>query len=76
MRLQSRAASEIGGLFDSADQDLRWAAAIAAYAEILKQSPYAIPNAREQLRTVFAAQADHDFARSEFLKLFDAQAAL
>jgi Ca-activated chloride channel family protein len=74
--VQKLAPSEIGGLFDSADEDLRWAAAIAAYAELLKHSPYAVPSAREQLRTVFAAQAERDFARMEFLKLFDAAAAL
>jgi Ca-activated chloride channel family protein len=73
--VQKLAPSEIGALFDSADQDLRWAAAIAAYAEVLKQSPYAMPSAREQLRTVFAAQAERDFARGEFLKLFDAAVA-
>jgi Ca-activated chloride channel family protein len=70
--VQKLAPSEIGALFDSADQDLRWAAAIAAYAEILRRSPYALPSAKAQLRTVFAAQAERDFARGEFLKLFDA----
>jgi Ca-activated chloride channel family protein len=70
--MQKLAPSEIGALFDSADQDLRWAAAIAAYAEILKHSPYALPSSTTQLRTVFAAQAERDAARAEFLKLFDA----
>jgi len=74
--VQKLAPSEIGALFDSADQDLRWAAAIAAYAEILKLSPYALPSAKAQLRTVFAAQAERDFARGEFLKLFDAAIAV
>jgi Ca-activated chloride channel family protein len=74
--VQKLAPSEIGALFDAADQDLRWAAAIAAYAEILKRSPYALPSAKAQLRTVFAAQAERDFARAEFLKLFDAAIVL
>lgn len=74
--VQKLAPSEIGALFDSADQDLRWAAAIAAYAEILKSSPYALPGSKTQLRAVFAAQAERDFARGEFLKLFDAAVGL
>jgi Ca-activated chloride channel family protein len=74
--MQKLAPSEIGALFDAADKDLRWAAAIAAYAEILRGSPYAIPTAKDQLRTVFADQANRDFARTEFLKLFDAASAI
>jgi Ca-activated chloride channel family protein len=70
------APSEIGALFDSADQDLRWAAAMAAFAEVLRQSPYAMPNATPQLRSVFESQAARDVARGEFLELFDANAAM
>lgn len=70
--MQKLAPSEIGALFDAADQDLRWAAAMAAYAEILKKSPYAVPGAKAQLRSVFEAQSGRDTARAELLKLFDA----
>lgn len=65
------APSEIGGLFDEADRDLRWAAAMAAFAEILKQSPYATPKQLDALREVFAEQAERDSERMEFLTLFD-----
>jgi Ca-activated chloride channel homolog len=65
------APSEIGSLFDQADQDLRWAAAMAAFAEILKQSPYATPTQLAALRGVFAGQAERDTERKEFLSLFD-----
>jgi Ca-activated chloride channel family protein len=68
--------SEIGGLFDQADQDLRWVAAMAAFAEILKQSPYATPAQLGALREVFASQAERDTERREFLTLFDATIAV
>lgn len=68
---QSLKPGDIGASFDAADKDMRWAAAIAAYAEIVRKSPYALPNARDQLRTIFADQAARDFARTEFLKLYD-----
>jgi hypothetical protein len=45
--------------------------AIAAFAEILKESPYAAPRALEQLRDVFVSQRNRDPERAEFLKLFD-----
>jgi hypothetical protein len=50
---------------------LRYAASIAAFAEILKQSPYAAYDKLDALREVFAAQAERDGERKEFLGLFD-----
>jgi Ca-activated chloride channel homolog len=57
--------------FSDADQDLQYSAAIAAFAEILKHSPYATPDKLDQLREVFAAQQERDVERKEFLALFD-----
>jgi Ca-activated chloride channel family protein len=52
------------------DPDLSWAIALAAFAEILKQSPYAEPGALAALEATFAAQAARDDDRGEFLDLF------
>jgi len=57
--------------FADADQNLRYSAAVAAFAEILKQSPYAAYDKLETIRTVFDAQKDRDIERKEFLDLFD-----
>lgn len=57
--------------FDDADQDLRYSVAVSAFAEILKQSPYAAPDKLDTLRKVFDAQQDRDIERKEFLGLFD-----
>jgi len=57
--------------FDKADEDLRYSAAVAAFAEILKGSPYATPDKLDLLREVFEAQQDRDIERKEFLGLFD-----
>jgi Ca-activated chloride channel family protein len=70
------APSAIGALFDQADEDLRWAAGIAAFAEILKKSPYATPTQLSALREVFAALAERDSERMEFLMLFDKASTL
>jgi Ca-activated chloride channel homolog len=52
------------------DPDLAWAISLAAYAEILKQSPYANPDALEALEATFEAQSGRDDERAEFLELF------
>lgn len=57
--------------FAEANDDLRWTVAIAAFAELLKQSPYAAPTALGVLREVFSAQSERDVDREEFLDLFD-----
>lgn len=64
-------ASSMATPFAQADDDLRWAAALAAYAEILKQSPYATLDQLGVIREVFAGQQDRDIERKEFLGLFD-----
>lgn len=57
--------------FEGAGGDLQYAAAVAAYAEILKGSPYASEDALSAIRIVLAEQAARDEARAEFLRLFD-----
>jgi hypothetical protein len=65
------AASEKPSTFQDADRNLRWTVAIAAFAESVKQSPYAVPGSRERLREVFVEQQERDSERQEFLQLFD-----
>ncbi|HEY8923557.1 MAG TPA: von Willebrand factor type A domain-containing protein [Polyangia bacterium] len=53
-----------------ADPDLRWAAGIAAFAEILKKSPFADPTFLPEIDAVVAAQAARDGDRTEFAQLY------
>ncbi|TNF23492.1 MAG: DUF3520 domain-containing protein [Deltaproteobacteria bacterium] len=62
--------------FDDAGDDLRWAAAIAAFAEILKGSPYGDVAHLDLIGTVVGEQADADPDRGEFSTLFQAARAL
>jgi hypothetical protein len=52
------------------DADLRWATAVAAFAEILKRSPYADRAFLPAIETIVAEQAARDTDRSEFAQLF------
>jgi len=52
--------------------DFAWAVAVASYAEVLKQSPYADPDKLDSMALIFEAQAQHDEDRAEFKALFDA----
>jgi Ca-activated chloride channel homolog len=54
----------------AADADLRWAASVAAFAEILKRSPFADRNALPIIEAVVAEQAERDADRAEFAQLF------
>jgi Ca-activated chloride channel family protein len=56
---------------DVADQDLRWATAVAALAEILKGSPYADRSFIPAIRSICAAQAPRDVDRQEFDTLLE-----
>lgn len=51
---------------DAADEDLRWAVAVAALAELVKGSPFADAAHLDQIRAIFAEQAARDQARQEF----------
>lgn len=53
-----------------ADADLRWAIAMAAYAEILRHSPFADPKAIPQLEGIFKEQSTLDNDRKEFYRLY------
>ena len=63
------AASDVCAL-DAADADLRWAAAVAALAEILKGSPYADRAALPTIEAIVTQQASRDADRAEFAALF------
>jgi Ca-activated chloride channel family protein len=56
---------------EGADQDLRWAAAVAGLAEILKKSPYASKSFLPSIRSICAAQATRDADRTEFSALLE-----
>jgi Ca-activated chloride channel family protein len=60
----------LGTNLSAADADLRWAASVAAYAEILKQSPFADRSALPTIETVVTDQAGRDADRTEFAQLF------
>ena len=61
--------SAVGANLGAADRDLRWAAAVAAFAEILKRSPFADRTAVPQIESIVAEQAARDTDRTEFATL-------
>ena len=73
---ESLTPEEVHTGFENAASSLQWAAAVAAYAEILKESPYASNSALEAISQVLEAQADLDEDRKEFLALFQAANSL
>lgn len=62
--------ADVASSFDDADSDLQWASAIAAFAEILKESPYAQYDALDAIESVVNARAGTDADRLEFVSLF------
>lgn len=50
----------------TADEDLRWALAVAAFAEIIKASPFADKAHLDQISAIVAEQSSRDAARAEF----------
>lgn len=54
----------------AADEDMQYAVAIAAFAEILKSSPYAHRDALGQIEEITSAQTVRDADRAEFGELF------
>lgn len=54
----------------AADMDLQWAAAVGAFAEILRGSPFANRAALPQIEAVVEAQKGRDAGRAEFAGLF------
>jgi len=61
---------EVASGFEGSGSALQWAAAVAAYAEILKQSPYAAPSDLAGIEAVLNAQKGLDSDRAEFFELF------
>jgi len=55
--------------FTQADPDFQWAFAVAAFAELLQESPYARPDAWELVSNVTSAQAGRDSARRELSRV-------
>ena len=57
---------------EAIDDDFAYAAAIAAFAELLKESPFAVPGDLERIAPIIAAQASRDDDRARFGPLFEA----
>ncbi len=65
------AASEVNASRDDLDADFRWAAAVATFAEILKQSPFASRAQLPQIDAIIAADPGNASGdKSEFVTLF------
>jgi Ca-activated chloride channel homolog len=64
-------ASKLNDDLGVADEDLRWAVAVAGLAEILKGSPYASKAFLPSIRSIAAAQATRDADRAEFVALLE-----
>lgn len=60
-----------GGAFEDAPGDLQWAASIAAFAEILKESPFADAGNLEVIESVVSAHMGKDADRVEFSTLLE-----
>jgi hypothetical protein len=70
------AASDIAESLMVADPDLRWAAAVAAFAEQLKHSPYADARGTGIIKEIVMSQSERDADRREFALLFGKATAL
>lgn len=60
----------------TADADLRWAVAVASFAELLRGSPYLKNSVLPELRALLEPSQGDEPARREFLTLFDQAAKL
>ena len=56
--------------FAAATDDFKWATAIAAFAEILKGSPYSSMDNLESIGSIVAGDSKSTWAREEFAELF------
>ena len=63
-------AAALGANLAAADADLRWAAAMAAFSEILKHSPFADRATLPVIESIATEQAGRDADRAEFAQLF------
>jgi Ca-activated chloride channel family protein len=67
---QSLSPAAVADGFEATSSDFQWAAAIASFAEILKESPYADRDSLDAIQSVVDAQADKDAGRTTFAELF------
>lgn len=67
---------DVGASFADASAALRFAGAVAAFAEILKESPYGRLANLDLIGSIIAEQADLDPYRGELARLFSAARAL
>lgn len=58
------------------DADFQWAVAVATFAELLKQSPYAEASSLDSIRVIVDEQGGRDADRSEFASLFNAASGM
>ena len=56
----------------AADRDFAWAAAMAAFAEIVKQGPWGDTSHLDAIEAIVTAQAERDEDRADFARLFGA----
>jgi len=69
--VESLAPDALIGDVSQADADTRWAVGVAAFAEVLRQSPYVLPDRVSELRSLFVGHPQADGERAEWLRLFD-----
>jgi Ca-activated chloride channel family protein len=69
---QSMVEDEIALSHQEANKDLQWAAAVAAFAEILKESPYANRDVLKTIQGIVTTENWLDGDRQEFKQLFEA----
>jgi Ca-activated chloride channel family protein len=64
---QTLAPGDAAASLDAADPDMRWAVAMAMFAEVLKESPYASSSFDlGVIQAITSAQASRDAYRTEF----------
>lgn len=67
---QSLSPEAVATGYAAASSDLQWASAVAAFAEILKQSPYADPQSLDAITVIVDSQKERDARRGRFSELF------
>jgi Ca-activated chloride channel homolog len=73
---QSLAPADVATDLGGSDLDLQWASAVAAFSEVLKQSPYAASVDLDAVAAVLEAQSGRDADRAELYQLFQAARSL
>jgi Ca-activated chloride channel family protein len=73
---QAIAPDAIAGDAALADRDMRWAAAVAAFAELLKGSAFAEPDTLDAISATVKEQSGRDEDRATFSELFSKARAL